>query len=453
MTSGVFVGLVSAVAALGGLLFGYDTGIISAALLFVGHSLAPHGGELTNVSKQIITSAIVAGALVGCMTAGPLSDHIGRKRVVMIAAVVFILGSIAAAWAPSLTILIVARLILGLAIGATSQIVPVYIAELAPAGRRGALVVLFQLAVVSGILISSIVGWLLGASGAWRLMFLLGVVPAVILLVGMIPLPESPRFQSLNGEPEAARETLLRVRDGAGEVDRELVAIKQTVRAERGWSALFVPRFRPALVAGMGVAMFCQVTGTNAVIYYAPTILSAAGFGKNAALLTSLAIGVTIVLTTIFGIWAVDHWGRRTLMLRFLPLAALSLVLLGFMLLGGTPHGMQRWLAIAGLLGYEVFNVGSISVAIWLVGAEVFPLAVRGKGMSMVALSHWSFDLLISLTTLSLTVALGTAGTFWLFAVLNALAWVFVWRFVPETKGRSLEQIETDLQEGHFQTS
>jgi MFS transporter, SP family, major inositol transporter len=453
MRGGIFVGLVSAIAALGGLLFGYDTGIISAALLFVGRSLGPQGGALSDLAKQIITSAIVAGALLGCMTAGPLSDRIGRKRVVMIAAVIFILGSIAAAWAPSLAILIVARLVLGLAVGATSQIVPVYIAELAPADRRGALVVLFQLAIVSGILISSIVGWLLGASGAWRLMFLLGVVPAVILLVGMIPLPESPRFQSLNGETEAARETLLRVRGSADEVDRELEAIKQTVRAERGWSALFVPRFRPALVAGIGVAMFCQITGTNAVIYYAPTILSAAGFGKNAALLTSLAIGVTIVLTTIFGIWAVDHWGRRTLMLRFLPLAALSLLLLGFMLLGGTPHGIQRWLAIAGLLGYEVFNVGSISVAIWLVGAEVFPLAVRGKGMSLVALSHWTFDLLISLTTLTLTVTLGTAGTFWLFAVVNVLAWLFVWRFVPETRGRSLEQIETDLQQGHFQTS
>jgi major inositol transporter-like SP family MFS transporter len=452
MSGGTFVVFVSAIAALGGLLFGYDTGIISAALLFVGRDLGDAGAPLSDFTKELITAAIVAGALVGCMSAGPLSDRIGRRPVVMIAACIFIVGSAAAAWAPSIMVLVLARLLLGLAVGATTQVVPVYIAELAPAANRGALVVMFQLAIVSGILVSSIVGWLLKGGGDWRLMFLLGVVPAVILLVGMIPLPESPRFQALNGHDDDARKTLLRVRANAAVVDAELAEIKTTVRAERGWRDLFVPRFRPALIAGMGVAMFCQITGTNAIIYYAPTILRTAGFGENAALLTSIAVGVTIVSTTIFGMWAVDHWGRRTLMLRFLPVAALSLVLLGAMLVSGTPHGASLWFAVAGLLGYEIFNVGSISVAIWLVGSEVFPLAVRGKGMSMVTLSHWSFDLLISLTTLSLTVALGIAGTFWLFAAINVLAFLFVWRFVPETRGRTLEQIETDLREGHFET-
>jgi sugar porter (SP) family MFS transporter len=450
MSGGSFVVLVSAIAALGGLLFGYDTGIISAALLFVGRDLGVANATLGDLTKEVITAAIVAGALVGCMTAGPLSDRIGRRPVVIIAACIFIVGSAAAAWAPSILALVLARLLLGLAVGATTQVVPVYIAELAPAAKRGALVVLFQLAVVSGILISSIIGWLLGHGGEWRVMFLLGIVPAVILLVGMLPLPESPRFQALNGRKGEARQTLLRVRINEAEVDAELAAIMTTVRAERGWRDLFVIRFRPALIAGMGVAMFSQITGTNAIIYYAPTILKAAGFGENAALLTSIAIGVTIVSTTIFGMWAVDHWGRRTLVLRFLPLAAISLVLLGAMLLTGTPHGASLWLAVAGLLGYEIFNVGSISVAIWLVGSEVFPLAVRGKGMSMVTLSHWTFDLLISLTTLSLTVTLGIAGTFWLFAGINLLAFLFVWRFVPETRGRTLEQIETDLRAGRF---
>ena len=151
------------------------------------------------------------------------------------------------------------------------------------------------------------------------------------------------------------------------------------MHAERGWKELFQPKLRPALVAGMGVAMFSQITGTNAVIYYAPTILASVGFGKSAALLTSLAIGVTIVGSTIFGIWAVDHWGRRKLMLRFLPLAVLSLVLLGFALFGGTPHGWMRWLAVGGLLGNEIFNVGSISVTIWLIGSEVFRSASAAR--------------------------------------------------------------------------
>ncbi|WP_159013251.1 sugar porter family MFS transporter [Acidisoma sp. S159] len=452
MRGNAFVLLVSIVAALGGLLFGYDTGIISAALLFVGHDLNPHGSGLDDLAKQLITSAIVAGALIGCMGAGPISDHLGRRLVVVAAAIIFIAGSVAAAASGSVDVLVISRLVLGLAIGAASQIVPVYIAELAPAARRGGLVVLFQLAVVSGILLSSIVGWLLGASGAWRLMFLLGVVPAVVLLVGLIWLPESPRFQALNGNRDGARQTLLRLRASKTEVDRELEEIEQTVHAERGWKELFQPKLRPALVAGMGVAMFSQITGTNAVIYYAPTILASVGFGKSAALLTSLAIGVTIVGSTIFGIWAVDHWGRRKLMLRFLPLAVLSLVLLGFALFGGTPHGWMRWLAVGGLLGNEIFNVGSISVTIWLIGSEVFPLGVRGKGMSMVALSHWTFDLVISLTTLSLVSSLGAGGAFWLFAFINLLAFGFVWRYVPETRGRTLEQIESDLQSGHFRT-
>lgn len=450
MSGNIVVVFVAAIAAMGGLLFGYDTGIISAALLFVGHDLGGHGGTLDNLTKQLITSAIVAGALVGCMAAGPISDRIGRRLIVVAAAIIFIIGSVTAAAAPSVTVLVLSRLVLGLAIGATTQVVPVYIAELAPAARRGALVVLFQLAIVGGILVSAIIGWLMGASGAWRLMFLLGVVPAVILLLGLVWLPESPRFQSLNGQREDAERTLLRLRGSRDEVERELRDIDQTVHDERSWAELFRPKLRPALLAGMGVAMFSQITGTNAVIYYAPTILKSAGFGENAALLTSLGVGVTIVLSTSFGIWAVDRWGRRRLMLRFLPFAALSLLVLGATFVSGTPHGAMRWLAVAGLIGNEIFNVGSISVAIWLVGSEVFPLGVRGKGMSMVALSHWSFDLLISLTTLSLVSFLGTAGTFWLFAVANLLAFAFIWRCVPETRGRSLEQIEANLQSGQF---
>ena len=447
--------LIAGIAALGGLLFGYDTGIISAALLFIGKSFL-----ISVVGKQVVTGAIVAGALVGCMGAGPLSDRIGRRPTVMVAAIVFMVASVASTFAGSVSSLTAARLVLGLAVGAASQIIPVYIAELAPAARRGAMVVMFQLAVVGGILVSTIVGWLLGGArfadellgqgGDWRLMFLLGVAPAVILLLGMIALPESPRYLALKGKVEEARAILAGLRPTAQEVDDEIAAINGAVQGESRWRTLLSPRMRPALIAGAGIAMFSQITGTNAVIYYAPTIATNAGLGQNAALLTSLVVGVTIVLTTVFGTWAVDRWGRRTLMLRFLPGAVIGLALIGIAFAHGAPTGNMRWLAVAGLLSYEVFNVGSISVAIWLVGAEVFPLSVRGKGMSLVALSHWSFDLLVTLTTLSIVQSLGTSGTFWMFAAINLLAWGFVWRFVPETKGRSLEEIEASLQSGTF---
>lgn len=451
----VHVLLVAGIAALGGLLFGYDTGIISAALLFIGESF-----PISVVGKQVVTGAIVAGALVGCMGAGPLSDRIGRRPTVMVAAIIFMIASVASTLAGSVASLTAARLVLGLAVGAASQIIPVYIAELAPATRRGAMVVMFQLAVVGGILVSTIVGWLLGGvrfadgllgqGGDWRLMFLLGVVPAAILFLGMLRLPESPRYLALKGDVAQARAILSGLRPDARAVDEELAAIGETVHVESRWRTLLSGRMRPALIAATGVAMFSQITGTNAVIYYAPTIATNAGFGQNAALLTSLVVGVTIVLTTVFGTWAVDRWGRRTLMLRFLPGAVIGLAAIAIAFAHGAPTGNLRWLAVAGLLGYEVFNVGSISVAIWLVGAEVFPLSVRGKGMSLVALSHWSFDLLVTLTTLSLVQGLGTAVTFWLFAGINLLAWGFVWRFVPETKGRSLEEIEASLHSGTF---
>lgn len=442
------VSLIAAVAALGGLLFGYDTGIISAALLFIGRNFA-----IDDTVKQLVTAAIVAGALVGCLAAGPAADRLGRRLGIILSATIFAVGSIASAYATSPETLIASRLLLGLAVGAVTQVIPVYIAELAPAARRGSMVVLFQLAIVGGILVSTIVGWWLGGGGDWRLMFGLGVVPAAILLASMPFLPESPRYFVLKGNLAGAYAILRGVRGSEAEAAAELEAILAQPREDGSWRLLFSPRIRPALVAGMGVAMFSQITGTNATIYYAPTILASAGFGAGAALATQLAIGVTIVIATIVGLSVVDRWGRRALMLRFLPFATLALVLLSVSFIGGNPTGAGRITAAVGLFGYEIFNIGSISVAIWLVGAEVFPLAIRGKGMSMVALSHWLFDLVVSLTTLSLVAKLGTAGTFGLFAAINAAAWLFVWRAVPETKGRSLEEIEQSLNEGRFAPS
>lgn len=441
--------IIAAVSALGGLLFGYDTGIISAALLFITRDI-----PVDTFGKELVTSAIVAGALVGCLVAGPVSDRVGRRPTILIAAVIFIIGSVASATSNSATTLIAVRLLLGLAVGATSQIIPVYIAELAPAARRGSLVLLFQLAIVVGILVSTIIGWALGGAngsgGDWRLMFLLGAVPAAILFLGMLFLPESPRYLVLRGQSQRALSILQRTRPSDAAAAEELASVEAQPRENGSWKLLFSRRVRPALIAGAGLGMFCQITGTNATIYYAPTVLASAGFGASEALQTQLLVGITIVVATAFGLWAVDRWGRRTLMLRFLLLAALGLVLLGGSFIGGNPTGIGRYTAVAGLVAYEIFNVGSISASIWLVGAEVFPLAIRGKGMSMVALSHWVFDLIVSLFTLTMVQALGAGYAFFVFAAINVLAWVFVLRAVPETKGRSLEEIEQRLGDGTF---
>jgi len=438
------VNFIAGIAATGGLLFGYDTGIISAALLQITRDF-----HLDTIGQQVVTSAIIAGALAGCLSAAPLSDWKGRRRMIILAAAIFILGTAVASLAHSVTMLTAARFILGLAVGASSQIVPVYIAEVAPSSRRGGLVVLFQLAVVSGVFISFIAGYLLRHQ-SWRVMFALGAVPALFLLFGMLFLPNSPRWMAMKGEIQAAREILTRVRATRAAAERELREIIDAHDVQAPWSELAKPWVRPALVASVGVGLLCQLTGINAVLYYAPTIFAAVGFGENSALLTSVAIGVAMIVATVFGSWAVDVIGRRKLMLWLLPGAAVSLAVLAAMLSLGTPHGVTAWIMIAAVVGYAIFNVGSLSVAVWLVGAEVYPLSCRGKGMSLVAASHWGADLVVSLTTLSMVQALGAAGAFWLFAVVNLLAFVFVLRRVPETRGLTLEQIESSLRASTF---
>ncbi|WP_342628049.1 sugar porter family MFS transporter [Nguyenibacter vanlangensis] len=440
----LIVDVIAGISAAGGLLFGYDTGIISAALL----QIAPQF-HLGIAGQQIVTSAIIAGALLGCMGSAPLSDWGGRRRTVMAAACVFIVGTALASLANNVVMLTLARFVLGLAVGAASQIVPLYISELAPAARRGRLVGMFQLAVVSGILVSFITGYVLRHE-SWRLMFGLGIIPAVVLLLGMAFLPNSPRWLAMRGDFEGARGVLRRVRPTHNMAERELQDIIDAHDRQAPWSELGKPWIRPALVASVGVALLCQLSGINAVLYYAPTIFSGAGFGQGSALLTSVAVGVAMIAATLIGNWAVEAIGRRALMLRLLPGASVALFVLAVLFQSGRTDGLHAWLMVVALLAYAVLNVGSLSVAIWIVGAEVYPLSVRSKGTSLVAASHWGADLLISLTTLSLVQSVGAGGTFLLFGAINALAFLFVLRFVPETRGRSLEEIEASLREGSF---
>ncbi|MBS1088406.1 sugar porter family MFS transporter [Gluconobacter wancherniae] len=435
---------IAAISATGGLLFGYDTGIISSALLQLKAEF-----HLDTLGAEIVTSAIILGALFGCLGAGTLSDRMGRRRTVMVAAALFLIGTVMVATAHSVAMLITARLLLGLAIGAASQIVPIYIAEISPPEKRGRLVVGFQLAVVFGVTVSFVTGYLL-RDHSWRIMFGIGMLPALILFVGMVFLPNSPRWLAMRGRHDEARDVLRKVRPSDEVAEQELREILEGHDEQAPWSALAKPWVRPAVIASVGIALLCQLTGINAVMYYAPTIFSGAGFGQDSALLTSVAVGCAMICATLFGGWAVDALGRRTLLLRLLPGAVLSLIILGGLFAFHLTTGIGAWLTVLAVMGYTVFNTGSLSVAIWLVGAEVYPLSCRGKGMSLVAGSHWGADLVISLTTLSLVEGLGAGGTFWLFAAVNALALVFIARYVPETKGKSLEQLEASLKNGTF---
>jgi sugar porter (SP) family MFS transporter len=434
---------VAAVSALGGLLFGYDTGIISSALLYLREDLG-----LSSRQQEIVVSVILVGAMVGALVSGRLSERLGRRKVVLAVAVIFGLGALGAAVAPGIGTLIAARFVLGLAVGGASNMVPVYIAEASPPAIRGRLMVLFQLMVAIGQLVSYTCGYALAGSGGWRLMFGLAAIPAAVLAVGMIALPESPRWLVEHARVDQARQVLSRLRGPGVDVDdeiRAIAAVSQGDGARGTWRDLRRPWLRPALVVAVGIAAFSQLTGINAVVYYAPTILADAGFGDSVALLTGVGIGVMLVIAGIVGAILMDKAGRRRTLLWFMPGSGLAMVVLALAFLGGGHSDAQRWTVILGLFAYILFNGIGMQSVVWLIGPEIVPLAVRGPATSLGTISVWGFDLLIAASALTTINLVGRSGTFLLYALMNVACIVFVLRKVPETRGRSLEEIEQAL--------
>lgn len=432
---------VAAVSALGGLLFGYDTGIISGALLYLREDLG-----LSSRGQEMVVSVILVGAMAGALCSGRLAGRFGRRRVVVWVAVVFAAGALGAALAPGTGTLIAARFVLGLAVGGASNMVPVYIAEVAPAAIRGRLMVLFQLMVAIGQLLAYLCGWLFAGSGGWRIMFGLAVIPAAVLAAGMVRLPESPRWLVEHDREALAESVLRRLRPKGADVTAEIASIREVSasvpRADR--RALTQPWVRPALVVALGVAAFSQLTGINAVVYYAPTMLSDAGFGDSVALLTGIGIGAMLVVAGVTGAIAVDSLGRRRTMLYFVPLSGLAMTVLGAaFLMDDSPA--QRWTVIAALFAYILFNGIGMQSVVWLIAPEILPLSVRGPATSLATLTVWGFDLLIAVTALSTVNAIGRSGTFFVYAAMNVLCVAFVLLKVPETRNKSLEQIEKAL--------
>ena len=441
-----FVRVAAAITATGGLLFGYDTGVISGALLFITKDFAP----LSSFLQGVIVSVLLVGAVTGAIAGGPLSDRLGRRPVVLLAAIIFAVGAIAAALAPNVLILIFARFILGLGVGLASLVVPLYIAEIAPPATRGALVSLNQLMITIGILLSYIVGVAFTPIEGWRYMFAVAVVPALILGIGMFTLPESPRWLVKNGKLDKARSVLLLSRVEAG-VETEMQQMEEIERIERqqaqvGYKELLAPWIRPALIVGVGLAIFQQVTGINTVIYYAPTILEKVGFSAGGAIAaTALGVGAVNVGFTILAVYIVDRVGRRPLLLIGLIGMIVSLGLLGVVFSLGATSGAAGLLATICLALYIASFAISLGPIFWLMISEIYPLNMRGSAMSIAALCNWGSNFIVALIFPVLLATFGGAGSFWLFAVLGIVAWIFVYFMVPETKGRTLEEIEADL--------
>ncbi len=359
---------------------------------------------------------------------------------------IFIIGALGSAFAPNVETLIGARVVLGLAVGASTVIVPMYIAEIAPSQIRGTLAGLFQLAITLGIVLAYLVNYALSGAEAWRWMLGLGAVPALILGAGMILLPDSPRWLVGQNRNDEARAVLQRARDSEEEINTEMEEMQEAERRqEAGFGELAKPWVRPMLVVGIGLAMLQQLVGINTIIYYAPTIMEATGLGAAVSILATLGIGIANVIFTAISLLIIDRVGRKPLLMVGLTGIIFALALLGFAYLLPGLSGVVAYVTFAGLLIYIASFAVSFGVVLWVVLPEIFPLKVRGSAMSVCTILHWSSNLLVSLTFLPLIAAVGETAVFWGYGVISIGAFAFIYFLMPETKGRTLEEIESDL--------
>jgi sugar porter (SP) family MFS transporter len=435
------------VSAIAGFLYGYDTGIISGALLQITDEFGIGSGW-----QSVIATGILVGAVIGALVGARLSERFGRKRTILIISAVFVIGTLLASISPTELTLALSRVLLGMAVGGATQTVPMFVAELSPPQIRGRLVLAFQVAIGIGILTATIAG----ASQLldWRLMIGLAAAPAALLFLLILPAPESPRWLVKVDRVDEARSNLRRVR-GEDDVEAELGDIMEVEEqrrqaSARGWKGLAQPWVRPALIMGCGMALFTQLSGIEMIVYYTPTILTGVGFEESGALYVSVALAVTYVIMNVVGLAIVDRVGRRRLSLIMTPGAALALAVLGVVFLTGEVSAGSAPFIIACLIAFMLFTAGGLQVMGWLTGSEIYPLGVRGAGTSAQAATLWGSNVIITLTLLPMVETIGVGPTMFVYAGFNVVAFFFVLWYFPEVAGRSLEDIESSLGEGTF---
>jgi major inositol transporter-like SP family MFS transporter len=452
-SSGRFLTKLTVIATLGGLLFGYDTGVISGALLYMKDDLDLSAfGEAT-----VVSSLLFPGAAFGALFGGRVADRIGRKRSLLVCACLFLVGAIGCAIAPNVQLMVAARIVLGLGVGAAAVTCPLYLAEMAPAERRGRMVTINELMIVTGQMLAfatnALLDHLIHDPHVWRIMLGVATVPAVALLLGMLVLPDSPRWYGLKGRMTEAR-TVLGLSRTPAEADAEYgLIVEHTAHMLKTKSAPFsvirdVPWIRRVLLIGCGLAVVQQATGINTVNYYAPTILEESGLGVSASLVATIAVGVTSVITTIIGIILLGFVGRRLMLLiGFAGVAASQLALaLVFLLPEST---MRSYVILACMILFVAFVQMFIGTVVWLLLSEIFPLSIRGFAMGIAVFVLWCTNAIISFLFPLLNSTLGSTGTFLLFVVVNVGSWIFVQLWVPETKGTTLEELEERFEAEH----
>ncbi len=435
--------------AFAGILFGYDIGVMTGALPFLQHDW-----NLENSAGAIgwITSSVMLGAIFGGFLAGKLSDRLGRRKMILISAVIFVVGSILSGIAPhnGILFLVVARILLGLAVGAASALVPAYMSEMAPARLRGRLSGINQTMIVSGMLLSYIVDYLLKdlpVTMAWRLMLGMAAVPALILYFGMLRLPESPRFLIKNNKLDEARKVLGYIRSNKKEIDSEIIQIQETAREEKkvnqkvSWGTLLSNKYRYLVIAGVGVAAFQQFQGANAIFYYIPLIVeNATGHAASSALMWPIIQGVILVLGSLLFLVIADKFNRRTLLTVGGTIMGLSFILPAILnLLLPNANSMMVVVFLSIYVALYSFTWAPLT---WVIVGEIFPLAIRGSASGLASSFNWIGSFLVGLLFPIMTASMAQEAVFAIFGVICLLGVLFIRTRVPETRGRSLEEIE-----------
>ncbi|WP_045731963.1 sugar porter family MFS transporter [Pseudarthrobacter chlorophenolicus] len=447
-----YLARLTVISTLGGLLFGYDTGVISGALLYMNDSL-----NMTAVEEATVVSALLfPGAAVGALTGGRMADKLGRRGSLLVCALLFLVGAIGCAIAPNVTFMVAARIVLGLGVGAAAVTCPLYLAEMAPAHLRGRMVTINELMIVTGQMLAFAINALLDAlihdTEVWRTMLGIASLPALALLAGMLMLPESPRWYAIRGRLEDTRRVLSmsRTPEQAAVEFEEIARTASTAKAERNHALRDLknnPWMRRLLWIGIGLATVQQATGINTVNYYAPTILEKSGLGVSASLVATIGVGVTSVLMTILGIWLLGFVGRRKMLIIGFSGVVGSQALLAIVFL--LPQSdLASYTILAAMMLFVAFVQCFIGTCVWLLLSEMFPLAIRGFAMGIAVFALWTVNAAISFLFPIVVNALGSTGTFGLFVLVNVASLAFVAKFVPETKGHSLEDLEAHFRDG-----
>jgi len=432
----VYVISITVVAAIGGLIFGFDTAIVAGATRYMKEQFS-----LNSLQEGWAVSVVLIGCMFGAGLAGPVSDRVGRRRFMLISAVLFLVSAVGCALPRTITEFVIFRFVGGLGIGSAAVLSPLYIAEVSPARIRGALVSVNQMAIVTGILIAYFINWVFAGTGPsnWRYMYATGALPSILFFLLLLKVPESPRWLVKRGREEEANLVLTQV-DTAEAAARGLREIKETLALEEGsFRELFKPGFRRPIVIAVVLAVFQQVTGINAILYYAPRIFESAGFGRMSAIGQSTVIGFANMIFTVVAIVLADRVGRRPLLLVATGGMGVSLVLLGaaFKFQFLPPSAL-----LFVILLYIAFFASAMGPLVWVVMAEIFPIRMRGAAMGLATLILWFADFVVTLSFPVISDKLNASAAFWLYAVMCALDLVFMIFYLPETKGKSLEEIE-----------